>query len=704
MKTIAVIAYDNSSVQVYVDQVKYFMGDRARILQYSVKEDLVTRIIPADLYLISTCAYTELNNIRKYLPLKGEVVMIRVTIRRDSLNQLLKVPPRTKALLVNISHKMAIETMALLNQLGVDNIEFYPCSPNEEYTPNIKFAVTPGESRYVPKGIAEVLDIGPRVLSSDTVVEMMLKLHSEELMEEDRLKEYFQELVDDNYSFNHMFQRSVQMEGLFDILQSTLNIGIICMDGDSVVFFFNKKAGEILNLSKQRVLDKKACDILPFIPFEECLTTRREIKERMLKVQNVDITLSIVPVVRGYDFVGAMATIQRFSDEEYRQHKLRCQLMNKGHVAKYTFDSIAGSSPAIGRAKEVAAKMAKRPAPVLLTGESGTGKELFAHAIHAASDRSEYPFVAINCAAIPDNLMESELFGYEEGAFTGAKKGGKMGYFEFAHRGTLFLDEIEGMSTSLQLKLLRVIQEKEVLRVGGSRIINVNVRIIAATNENLEVLVQRGEFRKDLYYRLNVLSIELPPLRERGGDVLQLIQRFKQETDSTFVLTSETEKILLAQTWDGNIRQLRNCVEYLACLDKQEICPEDLPSSLYAKRDRDTNSVSASIKASYPQNTPSYSTDSKSQRSSVRFFQEDAHLTEFLLNEMESRAREGKSCGRRYLIQTIRDSGYLITERELREQIKVMEAKELIRVRQGRGGSKITSNGVKWLNKRHKKK
>lgn len=699
MKTIAVIAYDKSSVQVYADQVNYFMGNRAKTILYSVKDNFISQIMPADLYLISTCAYTELNNIRKYLPLKGEVVIIRVTIRKNSLKQLLKVPPRTKALLVNISHKMAIETMALLNQLGVDNIDFYPCSPNEEYSQSIKFAVTPGESRYVPEGITDILDIGPRILSSETIVEMMLKLHSEELMEEDRLKEYFQDLVDDNYNFNRIFQRSVQMEGLIDILQSTLNIGIICMDGDSVIFFFNKKAEEILNLTKQRVFDKKAGDVLPFIPFEECFSTRREIKERMLKVQNVDISLSIVPVVRGYDFIGAMATIQRFSDEEFRQHKLRCQLMNKGHAAKYTFDSIAGTSPAISRAKEIAAKMAKRPAPVLLTGESGTGKELFAHAIHAASDRSEYPFVAINCAAIPDNLMESELFGYEEGAFTGAKKGGKMGYFEFAHKGTLFLDEIEGMSTALQLKLLRVIQEKEVLRVGGNRVINVNVRIIAATNENLEVLVQKGEFRKDLYYRLNVLSIELPPLRERGRDVLQLVHKFRQETESTFVLSSETEEILLNQTWDGNIRQLRNCLEYFACLDKTVINPEDLPPSLYTKKD------SSAILQTPDKNFRQYSAESaaaKEQSESPCFFQDTDALQEFLLREMAARAKDGKSCGRRYLIQKIRGCGYLITERELRGQLKDMEEKGLIDISQGRGGSKITKNGVMWLNMRIK--
>ena len=255
------------------------------------------------------------------------------------------------------------------------------------------------------------------------------------------------------------------------------------------------------------------------------------------------------------------------------------------------------------------------------------------------------------------------------------------------------------MSTALQLKLLRVIQEKEVLRVGGNRVINVNVRIIAATNENLEVLVQKGEFRKDLYYRLNVLSIELPPLRERGRDVLQLVHKFRQETESTFVLSSETEEILLNQTWDGNIRQLRNCLEYFACLDKTVINPEDLPPSLYTKKD------SSAILQTPDKNFRQYSAESaaaKEQSQSPCFFQDTDALQEFLLREMAARAKDGKSCGRRYLIQKIRGCGYLITERELRGQLKDMEEKGLIDISQGRGGSKLTKNGVMWLNMRIK--
>ncbi len=698
MKKIVVIAYDEESVKAYVEQVKYFMGSYAEVLPYSIKENTIEHIEPADLYLLSTYAYS----IKNRLSLQGEVVIIRVTMKKAGLMELLKVPPKTKALLVNISYKTAIDTITLFNQLGIDNIEFYPYSPNEPYAPNINFAVTPGESRYVPKEITNVLDIGSRVLSSDTVVEIFLKLQCKHLMQDEKVKAYFDELVDNNYNFNHIFRHSVQMEGLFNILQNILDIGIICMDEDSEVFFCNKKAEEVLNLSGKKILGEKIVKTLDFIPFQECFSTHCKVKEQIVNVNNIDITLNVVPVLSGDTFIGAMAIVQKFSDEEYRQHKLRCQLMNKGHMAKYTFDSIVGSSPTICHVKEVAEKMAKRSAPILLTGESGTGKELFAHAIHAVSKRSKFPFVAINCAAIPDNLMESELFGYEEGAFTGAKKGGKMGYFEFAHKGTLFLDEIEGMSQSLQLKLLRVIQEKEVLRVGGNRIISVDVRMIAATNEDLEKKVLNGEFRKDLYYRLNVLSLELPPLRERGRDILQLLDKFRQEINADFLLTSETEEILLAQSWEGNIRQLRNCVEYLACLEKSIILPEDLPSTLYKTQRKNICGNQDQEKAAV------FFRDIKKepfvQEEPTRFFQNDDGLKKFLLLEIEQCIRQGKNHGRRFLMQRLKEVGYYVTEQKLRTIMKQMQEQNLIEIKKGRGGSSITENGVKWINEDKNKK
>lgn len=188
--------------------------------------------------------------------------------------------------------------------------------------------------------------------------------------------------------------------------------------------------------------------------------------------------------------------------------------------------------------------------------------------------------MAINCAALADNLLESELFGYEEGAFTGAKKGGKTGLFEIANNGTLFLDEIEGMSKNLQFKLLRVIQEKEIIKVGGDEMIPIDVRIIAASNENLGDLVENKNFRQDLYYRLNTLPITIPPLRERIDDLYLLIDDFKQEMDFDFVFTKATKYLLENYTWPGNIRELRNCIEYLGCLGETIIEPEMLPQNM----------------------------------------------------------------------------------------------------------------------------
>ena len=182
---------------------------------------------------------------------------------------------------------------------------------------------------------------------------------------------------------------------------------------------------------------------------------------------------------------------------------------------------------------------------------------------------------------MPENLLESELFGYEEGAFTGARKGGKPGLFEFAHGGTLFLDEVEGMSTALQCKLLRVLQEREIMRVGGNRIISVDVRIVAATNEDLERRVEEGSFRRDLYYRLNTLPVLIPPLREREGDLLLLIDHFCRNIGASFTLSPELERLLLAHQWRGNIRELRNVVEYFSYLGHTVVGVEELPPTFH---------------------------------------------------------------------------------------------------------------------------
>ena len=221
--------------------------------------------------------------------------------------------------------------------------------------------------------------------------------------------------------------------------------------------------------------------------------------------------------------------------------------------------------------------MAKSDSSILITGESGTGKEMFAQSIHNSSKRKEFQFVAVNCGALPESLLESELFGYEEGAFTGAKRGGKPGLFELAHKGTLFLDEIEEMPLKLQRSLLRVLQEREVMRLGGDRLISVDIRLIAATNRDLKGLLSDGRFREDLYYRLNVLPLFVPPLRARKEDISSLISGFKKSFNWEFSLSASAGKAIFDYSWPGNIRQLRNCIEYISNLEIKTADIGDLP-------------------------------------------------------------------------------------------------------------------------------
>src|SRR5208337_4968971 len=254
--------------------------------------------------------------------------------------------------------------------------------------------------------------------------------------------------------------------------------------------------------------------------------------------------------------------------------------------ARYTMASIMGSGQAISAAKLEALRASRTDSTVLVVGETGTGKELFAHAIHAASQRRSGPFIKLNCAAVPSELLESELFGYEEGAFTGAKRGGKPGKFEMAQGGTLFLDEIGDMPSAMQVKLLRVLQEREVERVGGTITRSVDIRIIAATGKSLEDLVNEGSFRADLYYRINVIPIRIPSLRERREDIIAIadsfLARLSNDTgEMKRTISPELQEVLKSYIWRGNIRELQNVLERATAMSREEsLLPEHVPEYL----------------------------------------------------------------------------------------------------------------------------
>ncbi|MGE5703638.1 MAG: sigma-54 interaction domain-containing protein [Clostridia bacterium] len=295
---------------------------------------------------------------------------------------------------------------------------------------------------------------------------------------------------------------------------------------------------------------------------------------------NAPITAS--PIFSGSHFIGG---ILKVSAERSSLQMIESAVVHAPKRER-SLDQIVGSSAVIQALKQKTEKIKNSSSTVLITGETGTGKGHLAKAIHEASNRSYYPFVAINCAGIPENLFESELFGYEEGAFTGAKKGGKPGRFELAEGGTLFLDEIGDMPLSIQPKLLRVLQEMTLERVGGTRSIPINVRIIAATNHNLEELVEQKKFRADLYYRLHVIPISIPSLAERKEDIELLaksfLQKCSQKTGKAFFgITAEAMDYLQAHSWPGNVRELENVIEYAMNMESGTmITPESLPERL----------------------------------------------------------------------------------------------------------------------------
>lgn len=667
----------------YSSQIKELFGDLVAIDSYNVLDGSVKNIHKADVYVVSTDAFESIKEYEKFMPVNIPKVEISVNFTKNNIETLMNIPKNTCAYFVNLSEIMVRESIARLSQLGVNHINFIPYFPGVKKVKNCDLAITVGEKRYVPDIAKTVIDLGHRVLDSSTIVELALRLKLDYLLESENFKEYFNSIASSNYSFNQLFGRSLNMESQFEILMEIIDAGIIGVNGDNIVFACNSKAVEIIGINKDQALDKSADLFFPFLPFNECKLTLKKIINKLIQYKGVDINVTIAPVVRRNEYIGAFAIIQRFTEEESKQHNLRIQLLNKGHKAKYTFNDIVGESEAIKKSCAIAKKMAKNNSAVLITGESGTGKELFAHAIHNESKRSIYPFIAINCAAMPDNLLESELFGYEEGSFTGARKGGKLGLFEFAHKGSIFLDEVEGMSPALQIKLLRVIQEGEIMRVGGNKIISVDVRIIAASNETLEDLVSKGVFRSDLYYRLNTLPIEIPPLRERGEDIMLLFENIKNNLEGHFVLSPQVKNAFMSHDWKGNVRELHNYVEYLTYLDKEYIDYLDLPPSFHKGLSNCNNK-----------------TDIKDLDVNLLKKLAGNKLDDyfFVLEMLYDGYVNQKNLGRLSIAEKAQSSGHYLTQQEVRSILYDLNNLGLIKMSHGRGGSKINEKGIKVYN------
>lgn len=346
--------------------------------------------------------------------------------------------------------------------------------------------------------------------------------------------------------------------------------GIIAINHEGVITIFNPFAQSATGITEKEAIGRPISHILPSIRLTDVLESGSEDIGEIIHFGPTQVILSRIPIRVNGKVAGAIATFQDVTRIQSMEAKIRREIFSRGHFAKFNFNDIYGSSPPLLKAIEVARKYARTDATVLIHGETGVGKELFAQSIHNASERNKGPFVAVNCAALPEALLESELFGYVEGAFTGARKKGKPGLFELAHHGTIFLDEISEIPYNLQGRLLRVLQEREVIRLGHDRVIPIDVRVLCATNRDLHRLVEGEKFRKDLYWRLNVLSLYIPPLRERCEDIIPLIHYFLDQLSATPSLpptfSTDAVSFLTTYSWPGNVRELKNLCERLTTI------------------------------------------------------------------------------------------------------------------------------------------
>jgi len=350
--------------------------------------------------------------------------------------------------------------------------------------------------------------------------------------------------------------------------------GMVVVDQQSRIVFVEETYAKSRGFDSHQVIGRYVKDVIPTSKLPIVVETGKPILGDVFRYVGKTVICNRYPLIKDGIIIGAMS-YQVFEgvDELFQSiQELRSQLdyykekMKKYAGVRYSLNDIIGSSPATVAIRTAILKTACTNATVLIQGETGTGKELVAHALHQESRRSHYPFVKLNCAAIPQELIESELFGYDEGAFTGARKTGKKGKFELADKGTLFLDEISQLSMAAQAKLLRVLQEKEIERIGGTETIPVNVRIVAATNDSLEEMVKQGSFRADLYYRLNVIPIKVAPLRERRSDIPLLVKKFTDKYGEQAGLVEvtvnpEAMALIMEYEWPGNIRELEHAVE-----------------------------------------------------------------------------------------------------------------------------------------------
>lgn len=558
MKEVAVFYRDRENpkaIQYLEDNLQDVLGGYIHITNYYTNEFEPGQQIDADVYIL--CYEESLSDLLGHIDDFTKVVVMKRNIKQQYLQPVIDLPAGTSVLVVNDSRESILQTMYMIYELGVSHIKLIPFEPlisqSNGYESIDTAIVTEMSEHLVPPYIKNVLNIHNRDISFETFSKVISVLGLNNAHIHAALLRKIRDELDTGADYINSFLSNFLKDSMLDNVINEPSRLIVLLDKKNKVHFINDAAYSIFGIECGETFPEK--DMLP-----SRLCGQLSFKDELIKFRDINYMAEKTDISLMGESVGSCLILQNENDLREKEDSMNRMLRQTGFYARYTFSDIIHRSAPMRTCIDMAKKAALSDYTILIRGESGTGKELLAQSIHNHSARKKYPFVAVNCAAIPENLLESELFGYEEGSFTGASKGGKPGLFEHARRGTIFLDEIGDISPNLQTRLLRVIQEKQIMRVGSGKIVDIDARIIAATNADLEKKVANGDFREDLFFRLNVIPLSIAPLRQRRDDILPLLKVFLGRQFG--MLSPSDRNMLMNYGWPGNVRELENAAQY----------------------------------------------------------------------------------------------------------------------------------------------
>lgn len=681
MKKVVVVTIRNEIGKMYHEELSSIFYDCLEIMSYRIETDHKYNtnsdyIKSADVILLTNL--TIFSFIKNMVNEKHKILFLDCGFLKNKIESLKNYPRNTRALVCFNYYAVSTKAITTIHEMGVTNLVLTAYNPDAP-VPDEKYdlAIVGESSAIVPNNIETIISLGRRKVNFKTLMDLAVATDTLSDIIGNRIMNYSLEIASSSQFFDNTLSYETSTKNQLNTVMDFIDYSIMILNNNYEILNYNKNLLQMFNL-KDSLLNKNISEIPEISKLAEHIDNENTVNKLIVLNDNKRILITVRVLKDSLlksESNSYLILMRDVTDVMKLEGTLKKQMEKRGYTTKYNFLNIYGKGREIQDCVEKAKIFGKLDKSVLIVGESGTGKELFAHSMHDYSPRKNYPFIGINCAALPSTLLESELFGYEEGTFTGAKRGGKRGLFELANNGTLFLDEIGDMTIETQTKLLRVLEEKEFMRLGSGEIISIDVRIMAATNKDLRELINEGLFRLDLYYRLNTYMLKIPPLRNRKGDIEYLIRMFiEEESKAPVSIDEDVINFLVNCNWYGNVRELKNCIEYMVTISKGSINMSHIPDYIMEEHwELNKNLI--------PRRDVLYELNGMEKDIALVIMREICNT----------------SCGRRKIYEILRKTYPGLTEYKLRMIINILVEKNLIKQGTGRSGMSLTNAGLKYI-------